>query len=191
MNEKKIYLLLTDTGTFFTRIIKLFTRKPYNHASIALNSDLSVVYSYGRKSVRNPFVGGFVKEDLNSSLFKQADCVVYSLTVTSDQIKNINSYIRQFEARKDHFSYNLLGLFGIVLNRPIKRKNAFFCSQFVASVLKECNIIHFEKDIALLKPSDLYTSSTFQFVYEGKLKEYHNEIKNESLRVPYSILPTA
>ncbi len=34
--EKKVYILLTDTGSFFTKLIKLFTKKRYNHASICI-----------------------------------------------------------------------------------------------------------------------------------------------------------
>ena len=41
MKEKKIYILLTDTGTLFTRLIKIFTKKPYNHASISFDAELS------------------------------------------------------------------------------------------------------------------------------------------------------
>lgn len=58
MVEKKGYILLTDTGTLFTKFIRLYTHQPYNHASIAFTSDLSEIYSFGRKHMRNPFVGG-------------------------------------------------------------------------------------------------------------------------------------
>ena len=65
MTEKKVYILLTDTGTLFTKLIKLYTKKPYNHASISFDLELLEVYSFGRKTARNPFIGGFVKEDVN------------------------------------------------------------------------------------------------------------------------------
>lgn len=55
MEEKKIYLLLTDTGTLFSKLIKCYTKKPYNHASIAFDGELSTVYSFGRKKPKNPF----------------------------------------------------------------------------------------------------------------------------------------
>ena len=87
MTEKKIYILLTDTGTLFTKFIKLYTKKPYNHASLSFDSELSEVYSFGRKTARNPFIGGFVKEDVNEGLFKQANCAIYSLTVNDVQFK--------------------------------------------------------------------------------------------------------
>lgn len=57
MTEKKVYLLLTDTGTFFTKLIKLYTKKPYNHASISFDSELSEVYSFGRKRLEIPSSG--------------------------------------------------------------------------------------------------------------------------------------
>jgi hypothetical protein len=179
MMEKQVYLLLTNTGSFLTKLIKLYTQKPYNHASIAIDSQLSEVYSFGRKTVRNPFIGGFVKEDVKAGLFKQADCVIYSITVTEEQIQKLNHMFKKFEAKKKDYRYNFLGLFGVMFNIPIKRKNAFFCSQFVAFLLKESNIIDFDKPLSLITPHDLQSESKFHFIYEGKLKNYQTENKTE------------
>jgi len=189
MTEKKVYLLLTDTGTFFTKLIKLYTKKPYNHASISFDSELSEVYSFGRKKVRNPFIGGFVKEDVKQGLFKQADCAVYSLTVTEVQLDNIKRYIKIMEEQKEYYRYNFLGLFGFIVNKPIKREKALFCSQFVASVLKECNIIDFEKPLSLITPNDLQEVSELKLVYEGKLKAYPNKGESNELCVPIPYIP--
>jgi hypothetical protein len=187
MIEKKIYILLTDTGTLFTNLIKLYTKKPYNHASISCDSELSEVYSFGRKTDRNPFIGGFVKEDVDKGLFKEANCAVYALTVNEVQLQKMNCYIKEIEAQKGEYRYNLLGLLGFLLNKPIKRKKAFFCSQFVATVLKECNIIDFGKSPSLVAPNDLQKVSKCQLVYEGELKAYQN--KGENVHVPSHFIP--
>ncbi|MFP3919440.1 hypothetical protein U5N28_16690 [Lysinibacillus telephonicus] len=189
MTEKRVYILLTDTGTVFTKLIKLYTKKPYNHASISFDSELSEVYSFGRKTARNPFIGGFVKEDIRKGLFKQADCAIYSFTVSEVQMQKINRYIKEIEAQKENYRYNFLGLFGFLLNKPIKRKKAFFCSQFVASVLKECHIIDFEKSPSLIAPNDLQKRTEFQFVYEGKLKAYHNKRNGKKVHMPVHFIP--
>ncbi|GAB3042917.1 hypothetical protein [Virgibacillus ainsalahensis] len=189
MTEKKGYLLLTNTGTLFTKLIKLYTKKTYNHASIAFESDLSEVYSFGRKSIRNPFFGGFVKEDMKSNLFKQAECAIYSFEVTEEQMKDMKHYIQEIKAEKEKYRYNLLGLFGFIFHKPIKRKRAFFCSQFVASVLKECNIIDFEKPLSLIAPNDLLKGPKIKLVYEGNLKAYHNNSAGEKERVPVHFMP--
>ena len=189
MIEKKIYILLTDTGTLFTKLIKLYTKKPYNHASISFDSELSEVYSFGRKTARNPFIGGFVKEDVDKGLFKEANCAVYALTVNEVQLQKMNHYIKEIEAQKGEYRYNLLGLLGFLLNKPIKRKKAFFCSQFVATVLKECNIIDFGKSPSLVAPNDLQKVSKCQLVYEGELKAYQNKAIGENVRVPFHFIP--
>lgn len=182
MKTKKVYILLTDTGTLFTRLIKLYTKKPYNHASIALESHLSKVYSFGRKTNRNPFVGGFVSEDLSSELFVKADCAIYSIEVTEDQLEMMNTYIRDMEAQKEQYSYNLIGLLGFLVHKPITRKKSFFCSQFVATVLKKCNIHDLEKAPSLIAPDDFRKTSNFQLVYEGRLKNFMNGSENVSIR---------
>lgn len=189
MTEKKIYILLTDTGTLFTKLIKLFTKKPYNHASISFDSELSEVYSFGRKRINNPFHGGFVKEDMNNDLFKQANCAIYSFTVTETQIQKMKCYIKGIEEDKESYRYNFLGLFGFLLNKPINRKKAFFCSQFVASVLKECSMLHFEKPLSLMAPNDFQSIPQLQFVYEGELNDYLNSGACGETRVSPQFIP--
>ena len=45
---KKIYIILTFTGTALSRIIKLTTRVEFAHVSIALDEELKEMYSFGR-----------------------------------------------------------------------------------------------------------------------------------------------
>ena len=189
IRDKQIYILLTDTGTTLTRLIKSYTKKTYNHASIAFDAELIEVYSFGRKTARNPFIGGFVQEDIHSVLFQQAYCAIYSLTITNDEFQRMSQYIQEIAAKKEYYRYNFIGLFGVLFKKPIKRKNAFFCSQFVASVLKESKAIDFEKDLSLIEPSELPHSANFQLIFEGRLKGYQNRVMNEGVRVPYPIVP--
>lgn len=174
MENKKIYILLTDTGTLFTRIIKSFTKKQYNHASISFDAELSEVYSFGRKNMRNPLNGGFVQENVKAGLFKNADCMIYSLTVTNEQYEKMKDYVRKIESKKEDYRYNFIGLFGFIVNKPIKREKAFFCSQFVASVLKNGNV-HFNKTVSLIAPHDLEDIDGVKPVYEGRLNDYVNK----------------
>lgn len=69
-DNKNIYVLLTDTGTMFTKLIKRITAAPYNHASLALDENLNEVFSFGRKCANNPWVGGFVEEDVYEGTFR-------------------------------------------------------------------------------------------------------------------------
>lgn len=188
VGEKKIYILLTDTGTAFTRLIKSYTKKPYNHASISFDADLREVYSFGRKTPKNPFIGGFVREDIQSVLFKQADCAIYSLTISEEDFQKMHRFIQLIEANKDYYRYNLIGLFGVMVKKPIKRKNAFFCSQFVASVLKESNTINFEKDVCLVQPNDILGVADFELVYEGRLRDYQQGAIGERVQTSLPVV---
>jgi hypothetical protein len=189
IRQKKIYILLTDTETILTKLIKSYTKKPYNHASIAFDAELIEVYSFGRKTAENPFIGGFVRENIDSILFKHANCAIYSLTITDDEFQKTYQYIQEIEAKKEHYRYNFIGLFGVLFKKPIKRKNAFFCSQFVASVLKEGGVIDFEKDLSLVEPSELTHSANFQLIFEGRLNGYKNRVMYDRVHVPYSMVP--
>lgn len=177
MSEKQIYILLTDTGTWFSRMIKLYTGFPYNHASIALDEELNHLYSFGRKVYVNPFSGGFIKESMNSGVFlhqQQTRCALYKLTVNKEQYDAILNVIYQFESFAAHYKYNLLGIFAIALNKKIKRDNAFTCSQFVATVLEESGINTLDKSPELIRPDDFVHLPNVELIYEGKLHEYHS-----------------
>ncbi|SEN66283.1 hypothetical protein SAMN04487786_0011 [Paenisporosarcina quisquiliarum] len=188
VREKTVYLLLTDTGTILTRIIKTYTKKPYNHASITFDDELIETYSFGRKTAKNPFIGGFVREDIHSVLFNQAYSAIYSLTMTNDEYQKMYQYVQEISAKRKYYRYNFIGLFGVMFKKPINRKNAFFCSQFVASVLKESQIIGFEIDHSLVEPYDLPHSANFQLIYEGRLSDYKDSIMNKKVHVPYPIV---
>ena len=54
---KKVYILLTHTGTILSKAIKLYTSHEYTHVSIALDEKLDRLYSFGRINPYNPFIG--------------------------------------------------------------------------------------------------------------------------------------
>ena len=168
----KIYLLLTDTGTVLNTAIKKYTRKPYNHISLALDHQLTQVYSFARKKVYNPFFGGFVQEDVTTQLLNEAFCEVYSLEVTPFQYNQLQFMMSQFEQDKDQYKYNFLGLLAIVLHQDFDRDNAYFCSQFVAHVLKEADVILHDKAPHLTTPDDFRQLEQMELVYEGRVQEY-------------------
>ncbi|WP_449619562.1 hypothetical protein [Robertmurraya sp. Marseille-Q9965] len=169
MGERKVYVLLTDTGTLFTRMIKLYTKKPYNHASIAFDQNLKEVYSFGRKDPKNPFIGGFVKESLDEGLFKNARCSIYSFTVTESQFQRMKDFVKNIESQKHRYRYNFIGLFAFILNKQLKRESAYFCSEFVATTLNKGGAVQFNKPLSLISPHDLQQIEHFQLEYQGDL----------------------
>jgi len=183
--EDEVHVLLTDTGTWFTRLIKLFTRAPYNHASLALDSSLKDVYSFGRKRAYNPFIAGFVKENVYFGTFRHfpdTRCVLLRVTLTETQRANVVQAVRQFEKNKDQYSYNLIGLLGVLFERDIQPSDSYFCSQFVAQVMQSSGIRLWERPSTQVTPHDFLKHEQFQVVYEGLLYEYPKLNRQRLLR---------
>ena len=44
---KKLYIILTHTGTILSKIIRYLTKDEFSHVSIALDADLEKMYSFG------------------------------------------------------------------------------------------------------------------------------------------------
>jgi hypothetical protein len=173
--QRYVYILLTDTGTFFTKSIKKYTKAPYNHASIAFDAELKDMYSFGRKNPNNPINGGFVKEDIFTgtySKYPNTTCVIYKMAVTERDVVKMKRILNVFIKNKKKFLYNLLGVLGVSVNEPIEFSNSYFCSQFVAEVLARSGIKLWNKLPALVTPDDFRGHEKLQLVYEGKLFDY-------------------
>lgn len=168
----EIYFVFTDTKTSLGRLIKKFTNHPYSHVSLSFSQDLSEVYSFGRKNIDNPFGGGFVKEDMSNQFFQRAQCAVFSCTVTEREYDLMKAYMKEFEKNQDKYKYNFVGLFGVLFERTIERKSAFFCSQFVATVFKSSGRSIVNKPPSLTSPKDIYSSNELTYIYSGTLKYY-------------------
>ncbi|PAV31456.1 hypothetical protein CIL05_02030 [Virgibacillus profundi] len=180
MRERTIYFLFTDTGTYLSKAINYCTKQSLNHVSIAFEPDLSEVYSFGRKRPKNPFIGGFVVEDIQSEFMKNSNCAIYSYTITESECEAIIQNIKEIEARKEMYRYNFIGLIGILLHIKINRKNAYFCSQFVATILKDLEKFQLSKPPHFITPADIRMHEDMQLIYQGRLGDYQSSrIKKE------------
>lgn len=168
----EIYIILTDTGTLLSKMIGVYTKYPLNHTSVSFEKNLQTVYSFGRKKPHNPFIGGFVKENLQDAFFKGAYCEIYSCSITPIQYELMQSYINQIEEEQKKYKYNLLGLLGIPLNKNIKRKNALFCSQFVAATFNYGGISIVNKPANFTMPRDFAETTNLNLLYAGLLRGY-------------------
>ncbi len=172
---KYIYIMLSNTYSWTTRAIGLYTRARYNHVSLALDEHLLEMYSFGRRYPHWALPGGFVQEmqkEGTFALFRRTICAIYRLEVTESQYLAIREIIAEFKKEQDSYRFNLLGFAGLAAGQPIERRYAFFCSQFVATVLARAGIELVDKPPGLVKPSDFAESGRLTLIYEGKLADY-------------------
>ncbi|WP_152444087.1 hypothetical protein [Bacillus sp. THAF10] len=175
MTESYVYILLTDTGTLFTKSIKKYTGAPYNHVSLSFDSNLVEMYSFGRKRPSNPFNGGFVREDVEYGTYRkypETTCVLYKMKVTPREVEKIRRIIGVFQNKERKWFYNLLGVIGVSINEPVEIDSSYFCSQFVSDVLHRAGIKLWNKLPSLVTPDDFRSSDRLEWVYEGRLYDY-------------------
>ena len=172
MNEKKIYIVLTQTYTTIARIIKSITKDKYSHASISLDIKCNNMYSFGRKYIYFPFYGIFLIEDLRKGLFirnKNALVVIYEIKVTKKQYNKIKDKIKEIELNNK--GYNIIGLLLAHFRVKLHRRK-YYCSEFVYEVLSNKEIEIYNKENTLFKPEELITNNRFVKIFEGKIRDY-------------------
>jgi len=174
---KYIYLVMSQTGTILSRTIKFVTNKEFNHISLSLDGSLKEMYSFGRKSPNNPFIGVFVIEGINRGTFlrfKNTKCRVIRVGVSDSQYDFLCSNISEMIKNKDKYKYNLLGLFMAAFNISLKFDNKFYCSEFVRYILNLSGI-----DVSMVPniahPVDFMNMDN-NIIYEGLLKDYSEEM---------------
>lgn len=170
---KKIYIVLTFSGTILSRLIKMYTKDKYTHVSISLDSNLNNMYSFGRLNPYNAFVGGFVQESPDYGTFKRfknSNVMIYSLDIEENKYNHIVQMIKHFKENKQKYKFNILGLFCVAINKRIKKQNSFYCAEFIKYLLDESKIDNNLPEI--VKPSHFLMLNKNNTVYTGLLNKY-------------------
>ena len=182
MSKQYIYLVLTRTGTVFSKIIGHVTGKKYTHASIASNEMLTDMYSFCRDHKERPLPASFNHEDIFTEVFGACEAIpseVYRIPVTDEQIERYHTLIRHFVLNREKYSYDLGALLPMALHIPYKmRNNKFVCSVWVGFMLGKSGIVNdLKKHPSLVEPEDFRSVKGAELIYKGDLKKYRDYIK--------------
>jgi hypothetical protein len=172
MDKKHLYIVLTRTNTIVSRLIRLFMKDEYTHASIALDRDLRNMYSFGRKYIYNPFIGAFRREYRDKGVYKLqkiVPCIVLEVEVTEEQYEKAQSILNQFISNSERYKYNYKGLLYNLFNAETCDDKHFLCSEFVYYVLNQSGIVDFNIPRNLVRPQSLLNIKS-NIVFKGDLK---------------------
>lgn len=181
IHQKYIYLILTRTGTVFSKIIGSVTGKRYTHASIASDEMLTQMYSFCRDHKEYPLPASFNREDIFTEVFGSCKTIpseVYRIPVSEKQMKRYKEIITHFIYNRDSYSYDLGALLPMALHIPYKmRNNKFVCSVWVGFVLGKSGIAKdMKKHPSLIEPEDFRSLKGAELIYRGDLKKYREYI---------------
>lgn len=175
MAGNHIYIIISQTGTITSRILKVVTGARYNHASVSYDDSLRTMYSFGRLNAYNPFFGGFVQESTEHGTLKRfsdTEAVVISLPVDRALYRDFRRDIRRMYRKKSTYHYNYLGLFAAAVGIPVEISNSFYCSEFVRYILRRHNIIGPNSFRGIIKPVDLLKVKGGKVVFRGRLRDF-------------------
>lgn len=148
LSDGYVYLAFARSNSPAGQVIGLFTERPFNHVSLALDRDLTTLVSYnGGGAGEAP---GLNPETLAQLVHHRGACVrLYRLPATRDQKRIILRRLGKID--QEGSAYNLLGLVLPYTAQP----NTMFCSQFVYGILKLAGLAYFQKDPLQVRPTDL------------------------------------
>lgn len=174
----KVYIVLTQTGSVLSSIIKYSSGKEYNHVSIALDEDLDQLYSFGRTHPYNVLSGGFVHEGIKIGTFKrfkETKAKVLALDVTEQQYNALVENIKYMCENKKKYKFNRTGLVLAGFNKSSNSDYKFYCSEFVKHILQKSDV-----DISSLPkithPEDFQKLDGLTFLYAGLFSDYDGEL---------------
>lgn len=166
MADRHLYIVFSATPYRIGKTIRLFTRQPYNHVSIALDSQLSHMYSFARRHASTPFYGGFVRETLSRYHYKgiASHIQICRLDVSEAQYRSLQDRLQAMYANQEQYLYNYLSVFSTPFRRTISVKDAYTCIDFIVHILQDIGIVLPQRKYysimdleILLRPNCIYT----------------------------------
>lgn len=185
MEKAYLYIVLTRTNTVISRLIHLFTKDDYTHAALSFDKDLKEMYSFGRRTVYNPFIGRFKQEQLTEGIYKisrNLPGVILEIEVSQERYLEARELLEGFVANRFRYKYNYQGLIYGLLNKPTTNQERFLCSQFVYYILYESGIIDFDTPANLVRPQD-FLNLEGKIAFKGDLKSLVESQPNIPIRI--------
>ncbi|MDE6087882.1 MAG: hypothetical protein K2G25_05790 [Oscillospiraceae bacterium] len=173
--DPAIYLVLSQTGTILSRLLKHITKTEYNHVSISLDKKIDHMYSFGRRNPYNPVWGGFMQESPffgTMKRFHNTTAVILRVPVSAVQYQNLTELLTAMYTEKEKYAYNIPGLLLAALGIVYHHENQYYCSEFVRYALTKFQIIDPGQFKPITIPEDFLKLDSYEIIYIGNLREY-------------------
>lgn len=173
MNNKSVYVLLSRTTTAVGSLVRRFGNVHYNHSALALDKDLSRLYSFGRPEHVSLFRGRFVKETIHRYLGngkQSVPAVVIEIPVTDQQYLELEQKIQEIESDSEYM-YNLISVLTYPFSGDFHVYKSYSCIEFVIAMLQMFDR-SLNQPAFRYTPDDVYRMYEKQIIYEGDLHQF-------------------
>ena len=157
--------------------IRAVTHGTYNHVSVALDGDLSKMYSFARLKRDTPFCGGFVHEGAERYRLgdRIADISVCGINVGEEGIEKVRGRIKSMEEHPDTYIYNMFSAMLVPWRKKANVHNSFTCVEFATAVLKTAGVRILDE---CYSATELYTQLHNYEMYRGKFPDSASIVDN-------------
>ena len=126
-------------------------------------------------------------------LHPETPCEVYELKISNLAYHKIKKRLMKMSEQPEQYQYSILGTLYYILGIQHKRKNRYFCSQFIGELLKESGAVTLPKHESLMHPADYRSLTGCKLLYHGNirgvvrhyLKHPHSSLENARLQISY------
>ena len=154
MLARHINIMMSRHFDLISQCVYYMTGKGYTHVSIGLEEDEDTFYSFNGLGFRIEKPIKWKEKD------KRIITEIYRLKVDEVTYLKVKKYIEEIKENQQCYKYSFLGLIMSILHIPYERKHRYFCSQFVAEVLRKSSIL--DKSV---KPS-MFLPNSFRNLFK-------------------------
>lgn len=181
-NRYPIYILLTQGNSPLSYIIRKATGDQFSHASIAFDSSLDPLYSFGTKSI-NPTKLGFIKASPKDDTWgnKAVPYSLYVVYVSRAEKEKMKQRLEWFKENADRLKYYWGGLVRVFFHVKSTKQMKWFCSEFVATIINAGREL--TKNPTLYRPQNFINEGDITFVCSGPdIKLYREKDAQNALK---------
>lgn len=163
---KYIDILLTRYPDRTSKLLQVITGCYFTHASIGMGDTTGTFYSLVTKGFR-------LEQPYRHPTFKgrEVPCRLYHLKVSGETYEEIKQTLEYHLEQSQKYKYSYFGVLLCVLRISLKRKNRYFCSQFVSEVLEHTRAAKLKKRSALYLPDDFIGEKDLTLLFNGILRD--------------------
>ncbi|MBQ3401692.1 MAG: DUF1768 domain-containing protein [Lachnospiraceae bacterium] len=147
--DGRIVVCLSRDRSAFSYVTWLADGGGFTHASLGLSEEADHYYSFNFK--------GLKKEYRTSLKRRPREMMRYVIAVPEDAHRRLEEIVAEMEREKDRYQYAKLGVSLRLMNLPTvdEDDDKYYCSEFVAAVLKESGCVDIRTPSYECTPNDL------------------------------------
>ena len=132
-----LYLMVSRTETQIGRIIRVFSRYPYNHVSLSIDPTFREWVSFGRFRRDTPFYAGFIRETVERYLYQNEDTPIrlFRIEISPHKYMKLRQLFDRAGYGDTRLIYNIFEAVASNFHLRLSIPGAYTCLSFADRIL--------------------------------------------------------